>query len=75
MVAEPVATPVTSPDVLTVAMPVASLLHVPPTVASVYVELAPTHIGLVPLIEATVGKPLTVTAVVTEVVPQLFVTE
>ena len=43
-------TPVTTPPPLTVAIPVAPLLHVPPIVASLSVVVSPTHIVKVPLI-------------------------
>jgi hypothetical protein len=43
MVAVPEATAVTTPLLLTVAMPVLLLLHVPPPVASASVVVAPTQ--------------------------------
>ena len=43
MVADPFATPVTTPPVLMVATPEALLLQVPPAVASVSVIEEPTH--------------------------------
>jgi hypothetical protein len=44
MVAVPAATPVTSPDGFTVAIPVALLLHEPPSAASVRCVTSPMHI-------------------------------
>lgn len=43
MVAVPPAIPVTTPPLLTVAMPAALLLHVPPPVAHASVAVAPWH--------------------------------
>ncbi len=65
MVAEPAATPVTTPVVLfTVAMAVFELLQLPPVVASVRVVVLPTQTLVVPPIAATVGNAFTVTEVV-----------
>jgi len=60
MVAVPAATPVTVPPVEIVAIPVLLLLHVPPAVASVRVELAPTHACRVPPIAAGIGSTVNV---------------
>lgn len=44
IVATPAATPVTMPDVPTVAVPVALLLHTPPATELLNVVVRPTHI-------------------------------
>ena len=75
IVAVPADTPVTSPLLFTVAIPVALLLHVPPAVASENCVVLPEHTVCVPVIAATTGAALTVTVLVTGVVPQPFVTE
>ena len=63
----PIATAVTTPDDVTVAIDVLLLLHapVPPpntTEPAVYVALAPTHNGLEPVTDATLAFGLTVKA-------------
>jgi hypothetical protein len=63
----PAATPVTIPLVPIVATPVALLLHTPSAVASNNAVVSPTHTVRVPVIAATVGNGLTVTAAVTVV--------
>ena len=70
-VADPAATPVTTPAEVTVATDVLLLTHVPPVVGD-RVVVAPMHIELLPVM-LTVGKALTVTAVV--VLLQLVVDE
>ena len=70
-VAEPAATPVTTPAEVTVATDGLLLTHVPPVVGD-KVVVAPMHIELLPVM-LTVGKALTVTAVV--VLLQLVVDE
>jgi hypothetical protein len=70
IVALPKATPVTTPDVPTVATPVLLLLHVPPEVASLSVADNPTHILGVPVI-AAIGE--TVATVVLLHTPALYV--
>ncbi len=71
----PELTPVTIPDVPTVAIPVAVLLQVPPAVASLSEVVAPpAHTMAVPLIDAGVaGNGFTVTSTVDAALPQLFV--
>jgi len=64
MVAEPTATPVTTPEVLTVAMEVLPLVHVPPGVASNKEPVAPTHAVAVPVMAPTTGSAFTVTGAV-----------
>jgi hypothetical protein len=49
MMAVPAATPVTVPVLVTVAMDVLPLLHVPPLVGSVYTVVEPTHTLAAPL--------------------------
>jgi hypothetical protein len=76
-VTEPAAVPVTMPPEVMVAEPVPFTIdHVPPEVASVNAGVeAPTHtLAAPPPIAATVGVPFTVTALVAEAEPQLFVT-
>ncbi len=52
----PAATPVTIPDVLpTVAVAMLLLLHVPPVVVFVRVEVPPTHTDAVPKFDAGSG--------------------
>jgi len=66
-------TPVTIPPD-TVAIVVAVLLHVPPAAAdAVSVTVAPGHTFAVPLIDPPAGRPLTVTALVVMVLPQVLV--
>ncbi len=70
----PELTPVTIPDVPTVAIPVAVLLQVPPVVTSLNEVVPVPHMVAVPLIEAgVVGNGLTVTTTVAAALPQLFV--
>ncbi len=75
MVAVPAATPVTTPEVDTVAT--AALLEdqVPPVVASPRVVVDPAQTEVVPVIAATTGRALTVTeAVELETQPEALVT-
>jgi hypothetical protein len=75
MVADPAATPVTTPEALTVAIAVLLEDQVPPAEASLRVVVEPTQTLVVPVMAATVGRALTVTPVVTAVVqPLAFVT-
>ena len=60
--AEPAATPPTTPPLETVAIDVLLLLQVPLPVASVSVVVLPLHTVAVPLMAATVGAAVTVTA-------------
>jgi hypothetical protein len=65
MVAVPTDTPVTTPEVLTVATDVAELLHVPPKPPETdNVEVEPAHIELTPVIVP--GLELTVTIIIVE---------
>ena len=64
MVAVPADTPVTRPAELTVAIPEALVLHVPPVVAFDKVVVDPTHIEAFPFTTPTVGVEVTATAVV-----------
>ena len=70
----PAATPLTTPDVLTVAVPVLLLAHTPPVVASLSVVVALTHTVAVPVMVPADGAALTVTTCVVVAEPQLFVT-
>jgi hypothetical protein len=56
----PLETPVTIPVELTVAIAVLLLLHVPPVVASVSVDVPPTATVVVPEIAAGTGLTVTV---------------
>ena len=68
-------TPVTIPVLPTVAIVVLLLLHTPPGVASLSVVVYPGVTDEIPVMDAGVaGKPLTVTTVVAEVLPQALVT-
>jgi hypothetical protein len=60
----PAATPLTTPVLPTVAMPVALLLHVPPVVALLSVVVLPAVTVAVPVIVPADGKGFTVTVVV-----------
>ena len=75
MVADPAATPVITPEALTVATAVLLEDQVPLAVASLKVVVDPTQTLVVPVMAATTGSALTVTLVVTAVVqPLAFVT-
>ena len=71
MVADPAATPVTTPEALTVATAVLLEDQVPPAVASLKFVVEPTQTEAVPVIAAATGRALTVTPVVTAVVQPL----
>ena len=62
MVTEPDATPITTPEVETVAMEVFVLLQVPPVVISVRLVVAPVHTVAPPPMD--IGAALTVIAAV-----------
>ena len=61
IVVVPEATPVTTPEALTVAADVLLLLHTPPPVASLIVVVAPGHTVVVPVMDPADGNGLTVT--------------
>ena len=67
----PAATPVTVPDVPTVAVPGAALLQVPPGVTSPKEAVAPTHIFTAPGGVIAAGRPFTVTGAPTAHVPMV----
>ncbi len=67
----PAATPVTTPDVFTVAIPVAALLHVPPLVPLLSVVVPLMQTVAVPVMVPADGAPLTVTTFVADTLPQL----
>lgn len=75
ILAVPLDTPVTTPVLLTMAMPVVELLHVPPPTLFVNVVVLPGHTVLAPVIVPGLTVELTVTVFVAVAVPQLFVTE
>ena len=71
MVTTPVETPLTTPEVETVAIPVLPLLHVPPVDVSAKVIVELTQTVLAPVIGAgKTGNGLTVT-VATDVPPEV----
>jgi hypothetical protein len=71
IVAVPALTPVTTPvEAFTVAIAVFEVLHVPPVVAFVSVELAPIHAEAVPAIVPADGSGFSVTTVAAEVAEQ-----
>ena len=72
--AVPNATPVTTPVLLTEAIEVLELLHVPPETLSDSGVVEPAQTVVVPDILPAVGKGLTVTDDVALAVPQLLVT-
>ena len=69
IVTDPAATPVTTPPPVTVAVPGAPLLQVPPGVISARVVVAPTHTETGPAGVIVAGLAFTVTYVVTKQVP------
>ena len=71
MVVVPAATPVTTPFASIVAVAVFALDHTPPAVVLDNVVVEPAQTDVVPVIEATTGKLLIVTVVVTELVHPL----
>ena len=75
MVALPVATPVTTPELFTVAIAVLLLLHVPPVAVSDKVTVEPRHTDEGPVMAPAFGRALIVIAEVAETVPQLLVLE
>ena len=68
----PADTPLTTPPALIVATAVLLDDHVPPVVALAKVVVEPAHTPVLPVIEATVGSGVTVTAVAAEVVEHPF---
>jgi hypothetical protein len=74
IIAVPAAMPVTTPLVLTVAIPAAPVLQVPPLAKLLNEVVLPAQIVAVPVIVPASGSGLTVTICVATAVPQLFVT-
>lgn len=76
MVVVPAAIPVTTPEVFTIAMLVAVLLHVPPAVpvGSLSVMVAAGQTNNTPDMAPATGVGFTVTGIVAATVPQLLVT-
>lgn len=67
MVAVPAPIPVTTPELLTVAIELEVLLQIPPDVVLVSVAVPPAHTDFVPPIgEGADGKGLTVTRILFE---------
>ena len=66
----PGVTPVTTPEVFTVATLVAALLHIPPVAASVRFVLVPVQTLSTPVIAPAKGSGFTVTTAVAATVPQ-----
>ena len=75
MVVLPALTAVTTPPEFTLATAVLLLIHPPPVVASVNVDVEPIHILVAPVIAVTVGVAITVMAFVATTVPHAVVTE
>ena len=67
MIVVPADIPLTTPDILTLAIPVLLLLHTPPLAASLNVVVDPAHTVAVPLMIPATGGRLTVTTWETEV--------
>ena len=67
----PIEMAVISPVVLTDAIAVLLLLHVPPVVVAVQDVVAPVHMALVPLMVPATGSGLTVIGAVAVAAPQL----
>jgi hypothetical protein len=74
MVAVPEVIPVTTPVVLTVAMPEAPEDHAPPVTVLLKAVVEPAHTTPPPLIVPATGNELTVMALVVFALPQLLVT-
>ena len=74
MVVVPGATPVTTPDGLTVPKAGSVLLQVPPVAPSVNVVVAPGHVAVVPAMLPASGDGFMVAMVIAAVAPQLLVT-
>ena len=74
MVAVPVALPLTTPAVVTLATALLLLLQVPPLTVEVSVLVAPVHNAVVPLIVPADAPGLTAIVAVAVAVPQLLVT-
>ena len=70
--AVPAATPVTTPEAFTVAMPVLRLLHTPDGVASARAVVLFTHTLRAPVMGEDAGSGFTVTVIVLRVALQLF---
>ena len=70
----PVATPVTRPVALTVALAGLTLLHIPPPAASVSAVVAAGQTDRTPVMLPALGAGFTVTTTVAAAVPQLLVT-
>ena len=70
----PAVTPVTIPEISTVAMPVAPELHTPLPAASLNVVIAPVQTDAVPVIVPALADELTVATVVALALPQPLVT-
>ena len=75
MLSVPDATPVTTPALFTVAIPVYKEVHVPPLTVSLKETVDVAHTVLAPLIAPASGKGFMVIKCVAVAVPQLLVTE
>jgi hypothetical protein len=75
MVAEPEATPVTTPAELIDAIELSLLLHMPPDTVSERVTVAPGQTDAGPDIEPALGAVITVIDTVTLVAPHALITE
>ena len=74
MVVLPEETPVTTPELLTVATDVLLLLQIPPVATSVSETEEPAHTDPLPVMAPETGNGFTVTDLVATEVPQLLVT-
>jgi hypothetical protein len=74
MTVVPAETPVTTPEEVTVAMPVSVLLHTPPGATSLREVVDDAHMVLAPVIVPAKGSAFTVTTLVAAAVPQPLVT-
>jgi hypothetical protein len=74
MEAVPAVTPVTTPPLVIVAVPSASLVHVPPGIDALNVVVAAVHTTSDPVIVAGVPAAFTVTIIVAIAVPHELVT-
>ena len=70
MVVVPADRPLTMPVLLTVAIPVETLLHTPPVIASVNDVVALTHTFEMPLTVPAIGNGLMLTVAVAVAIPQ-----
>lgn len=68
------ATPLTTPLLLMLAMPALLLLQTPPTKALLKVKVLPTHTSVPPVMEGTAGNGFTYTNLRAITLPQVVLT-